>query len=122
MFGRSPDIKITPDTKRVLWALFGLRGKIGRAPYIFGQLFMLSILAVIVSLIVNTPEESPRFAAWGLAFIIGGLATSYSIVALSIKRINDLEWPLPTLIALFIPMTSVLFIFLLAIYDKKSAD
>ncbi len=99
----------------VRWALFAFNGRISRATYILGQLFMLSILVVIVVLIVQTPESNPRFVLWGLVFILVGFAAFWSVIALSVKRLHDLGWPTALVLALFVPFASPVMIIILAV-------
>ena len=85
-----------------------------------GQLFMLTVLAVIVVLIVNTPDDHPREVLWGLAFIISGFASVWSVFALSLKRLNDLDWPRPLIILLCVAPAIVLFVVVLAAIPGSS--
>ena len=99
----------------VFWALFGLRGRIGRATFLLGLAFMLAILAVIVALIVNTPEEHERMALWGLAFLLAGLMACYSVFSLSLKRLHDIGLPSYAVVLLVVPPVSAFFALFLAL-------
>lgn len=73
---------------------------------------MLSILAVIIVMIVKTPEESPDLVGLGLALIVAGFAALWGILALSIKRVHDIGWPIIVIVLLILP---VVFLLLLAV-------
>jgi len=98
----------------VSWALFVTSGRISRATYLLGQLFMLTVLAIVVVLIVNTPETSPRFGFWGLVFIVVGTVAAWSVIALSIKRLHDIGWPSQLIIGLFVPIANLVLMLILA--------
>lgn len=76
---------------------------------------MLSVLAVIVVMIVKTPDNSPDLVGLGLAMIVAGPASVWSILALGVKRLHDLGWPIGLIILLFVPMVTVIFLLTLAI-------
>lgn len=74
---------------------------------------MLSILAVIIVMIVKTPEESPNLVGLGLALIVAGFAALWGVLALSIKRLNDIGWPLVAVLLLILPMVFLLMLAIL---------
>ena len=76
---------------------------------------MLSVLAVIVVMIVKTPDNSPDLVGLGLALIVAGLAAVWGVLALSAKRLHDLGWSIGVIILLFVPMVTMVFLLILAI-------
>lgn len=76
---------------------------------------MLSVLAVIVVMIVKTPEGSPDLVGLGLAMIVAGFASVWGVLALCVKRLHDLGWSVGVIIFLFVPMVSMVFLLILAI-------
>lgn len=76
---------------------------------------MLSVLAVIVVMIVKTPEDSPDLVGLGLAMIVAGLASTWGVLALSAKRLHDLGWSIGVIVLLFVPMVTMVFLLILAI-------
>ncbi|MBL4725666.1 MAG: DUF805 domain-containing protein [Rhizobiaceae bacterium] len=80
-----------------------------------GQALMLSIIAVIVVMIVKTPENSPDLVGLGLALLVAGLASFWSVLALCAKRLHDLGWSIGVIIFLFVPPVAMVFLLILAI-------
>lgn len=80
-----------------------------------GQALMLSVLAVIVVMIVKTPDNSPDLVGLGLALIVAGLVSIWGVLALSAKRLHDLGWSIGVIILLFVPMVTMVFLLILAI-------
>lgn len=76
---------------------------------------MLSVLAVIVVMIVKTPEGSADLVGLGLALIAVGLASIWGVLALSAKRLHDLGWSIGVIVLLFVPMVTAVFLLILAI-------
>lgn len=76
---------------------------------------MLSVLAVIVVMIVKTPDNSPDLVGLGLAMIVAGIASLWGVLALSAKRLHDLGWSIGVIVLLFVPMVTAVFLLILAI-------
>lgn len=113
MFGRHEQGS-GPPKPTVSWALFSLQGRISRATYLLGIAFMLSLLAVVVAFITNTPQESALFPTWGLVFILLGMVSCYSLFALALKRLQDMGWPRPMIALVLFPPTTFVFLLILA--------
>ena len=83
---------------------------------------MLSVLAVIIVMIVKTPENSPDLLGLGLALIVAGLAAMWGVLALSAKRLHDLGWSIGVIIFLFVPPVAMVFLLILAIMPGSQED
>ncbi|MBL4732538.1 MAG: DUF805 domain-containing protein [Rhizobiaceae bacterium] len=86
-----------------------------------GQALMLSILTVIVVMIVQAPEDSVRFSLLSGAFLIAGVASFWSVLALSIKRLHDIGWSVGLIICLFLPPIAMVSILILAVMPGSQA-
>lgn len=76
---------------------------------------MLSVLAVIVVMMVNAPENSPDLIGLFLAMIVGGLLSFWGLLALCTKRLHDLGWSVGAIALLFVPPVMMVFLLILAI-------
>lgn len=92
-----------PTKPTVTWALFGFRGRIGRQTYILGQLFMLAIFAVIFARIVAVEGDESATVLWGLVMMGAMGAATWSMIALTVKRLHDISQPGLLALVLFVP-------------------
>lgn len=97
-----------PDANTYLWLFFKLRGRVGRAAYILGFLFMLTVVSLPLYQFMRFPEESPTAQGWSLAFGLTFVAFMWSHIALSVKRLHDIGRPGILSLALFIPVVSLI--------------
>lgn len=103
----------------VPWVLFGFRGRIGRQSYILGQLFMLSLFAVVIARIVAVEDQESATVFWGMMFLLLGGVSLVSMVAMTVKRLNDLSIPGVLAVCLFIAPISFFFVVALMIMPSK---
>src|SRR6056297_3657467 len=106
----------TSGPQSVQWALFSFKGRIVRKTFILGQLFMLSLFAVVFVQIVKTPEHSGMFALWGLVLLGLMFVSAWSVAALSVKRLHDMGFPGVIAICVFIPALTWIALLVLAVY------
>lgn len=98
------------------WLFFEFTGRIRRMTYFLSGLVFVMLYTYLVAVIVQTPEDTALLGLLGLAFL-GLMAVSlWATVALSIKRLHDLGYPGTLAIAMFIPMVSFLFFFVLCLF------
>jgi uncharacterized membrane protein YhaH (DUF805 family) len=95
------------------WALFGFRGRLGRQPFILGQLFMLSLFAVVIARILAVRNDENQTVVWGLAFLALCGVAFWSQVALVIKRLRDIGLPPLLALLLFVPIVNLIFVVIL---------
>ena len=88
------------------WLFFGWSGRLSRAPFALGWAFWLMLLSAALTQIVMVPKEDPSFLFWSFVFVGVGLASTVSSILLTIKRLHDMNLPVPLIICLFIPAIS----------------
>ncbi len=89
------------------WLFFGWSGRLSRAPFALGWAFWLMLLSAALTQIVMVPKEDPSFLFWSFVFVGVGLASTVSSILLTIKRLHDMNLPVPLIICLFIPAISI---------------
>ncbi|MFZ1815587.1 MAG: DUF805 domain-containing protein [Rhizobiaceae bacterium] len=92
-----------PENPTVRWVLFGWRGRIARQSYILGSLLMVSIFAVIVARILAVQGNEGQTVLWGLATLIFIPVSVWSMLAMTAKRLNDINQPATLAVVLFVP-------------------
>lgn len=97
-----------PFKATVNWALFGLRGRIGRQTYILGQLFMIAIFAVIIARIIAVEGDEGATAFWGLIMLAALAVSAWSMFALTVKRLHDISQPGILALLLFVPTVNMI--------------
>jgi len=89
------------------WLFFGWSGRLSRAPFALGWAFWLMLLSAALTQIVMVPKEDPSFLFWSFVFVGVGIASTVSSILLTIKRLHDMNLPVPLIICLFIPAISI---------------
>ena len=90
----------------IQWVLFGFRGRIGRKSFWLAALGMILIQAAIFAQLIGIPEGSPQEAVWALLLLASWFATTWAVVALSVKRLHDIGLPGFLAVLLLIPAVS----------------
>ena len=88
------------------WLFFGWSGRLSRAPFALGWAFWLMLLSAALARIVVVPKEDPSFLFWAFTFFGVGIVATVSSIMLTIKRLHDMNLPVPLIICLFIPAIS----------------
>ena len=88
------------------WFFFGWSGRLSRAPFALGWAFWLMLLSASLARIIIVPQEDPSFILWSFVFVGTALVSTVSSVMLTIKRLHDMNLPVPLIICLFIPAIS----------------
>jgi len=101
------EIRSKPTLK---WLFFGFSGRIARQSFIFAVGFQLILLGLMVYQSVLAGENEDRLAMAGLFALAVMAFCIWSILALSIKRLHDLDLPGILAVLLFVPMINWLFI------------
>ena len=101
------------------WLFFSFKGRIGRQSYILAQILIVAIQFLVIWQIAKAANNESLLALWGLAFIALGLVTLWSISALAVKRLNDLDLPAVLFLLLFVPGILWLFMLFLMIVPTK---
>ncbi|MCB1449543.1 MAG: DUF805 domain-containing protein [Nitratireductor sp.] len=90
------------------WALFGFSGRIARQSYILGVVLMLPLFGIVIAQILQVQDNEAGTVFWGLMFIGLCVMSTWSLVALSVKRLNDINRPGWLALVLFIPWLNAL--------------
>jgi uncharacterized membrane protein YhaH (DUF805 family) len=88
------------------WLFFGWSGRLSRAPFALGWAFWLMLLSASLARIIVVPQEDPSFIFWSFVFVGTAIVSTISSVMLTIKRLHDMNLPVPLIICLFIPAIS----------------
>ena len=102
------------------WLFFSFKGRIARQSFIFSIIFIQLLFGFVVYQIVKAGEDQDRLALWGLVFIALAGGAFFSSLALTVKRLHDLDLPWPLVVLQFVPPINWLFIiFLMAAPSKQ---
>ena len=93
------------------WLFFGWSGRVSRGPFALGWAFWLMLLSAALARIIIVPKEDPSFLLWSFVFVGMALVSTVSSVLLTVKRLHDMNLPLPLIICLFIPAISFFALF-----------
>jgi uncharacterized membrane protein YhaH (DUF805 family) len=88
------------------WLFFGWSGRVSRVPFALGWAFWLMLLSASLARIIIVPKEDPSFLLWSFVFIGTAIVSTVSSVLLTVKRLHDMNLPVPLIICLFIPAIS----------------
>lgn len=99
---------LLPDKTQLFWLFFRFSGRVSRAAYILGFLFMTVVMAFPLYQFMRVPEESGAAQMWSLVFGITMLFFAWVHVAFSVKRLHDIGRPGILSIALFVPVVSII--------------
>lgn len=106
------------DAPGLLWLFFGFAGRIARQSYALSILFQFILFCLSVYWAVAAGEDQSRLTLAGFAFIGVAFFNLWSGVALSVKRLNDLNLPWPLALFIFVPGVNVLMILFLAVRES----
>jgi uncharacterized membrane protein YhaH (DUF805 family) len=111
---------MAPPKATVLWALFGFGGRIARQTFILGQLFMLSLFAVVVARIVAVQGNENLTVFWGLTFLALCVVSLWASLALTVKRLHDLDLPALMTLLLLVPTINAIFVIVLMVLPSSA--
>jgi uncharacterized membrane protein YhaH (DUF805 family) len=94
----------------VAFALFSFSGRIGRQAYALGQLFLLSLFAIVIARILAVRGQEGPTTVWGLALLALLPVTFWAMLALTVKRLRDAGWPVLLALVLFVPTANLLLV------------
>jgi len=98
------------------WFFFGLSGRIGRLPYILGNLFFVAVTGVIINQLMIVPEDSREIDLWSLLFMLLLPTVLWTSIAMAVKRLHDINLPGPVAICLFVPAVSLVAVLVLCFW------
>lgn len=111
------------SSNKFIWLFLSFSGRIGRWPY-----FLASLLVGIAQVFpyyrfLLVPVESEAAAMWSSIFVVVLIGSLWPHVALSVKRFHDFNREGLFVIALFIPVLSIVTFFVLCLLPgDKSAN
>jgi uncharacterized membrane protein YhaH (DUF805 family) len=98
---------LLPEKDRLFWLFFRFSGRISRAVYILGFLFMTVVMTFPLYQSLRLPVESEAAQIWYFVFMAAALAALWVHIAFSVKRLHDIGRPGIIAAVLFIPVISI---------------
>lgn len=105
-----------PNKLDYFWLFFRFSGRISRAAYVLGFLFMLMVVSFPLYQFMRVHPESSAAQLWSLLFGLTFFAFLWAHVAFSVKRLHDFDKPGLLAITLFIPIVSIITFVVLCFY------
>jgi len=100
----------------VKWALFNWRGRLGRRSYGWGAALVLVIqIYIMINLMRADQGAENQMVTWGLVLMGFWLMATWAILAMTIKRLHDLNVPAQFALGIFVPMLGMLFVLIMMI-------
>ncbi|ODT56584.1 MAG: hypothetical protein ABS59_00460 [Methylobacterium sp. SCN 67-24] len=100
----------------LFWLFFKFSGRVNRAAYVLGFLFMLMVVSFPLYQFMRVHPDSSAAQMWSLLFGLTFLTFLWAHVAFSVKRLHDFDKPGLFAIALFIPVVSIIAFVALCFY------
>ena len=96
-----------PNNIDFFWLFFKFSGRVNRAAYMLGFLFMLMVVSFPLYQFMRVHPDSSAGQMWSFLFGLIFLAFLWAHVAFSVKRLHDIDRPGLFAVALFIPIVSI---------------
>ncbi|WP_353643367.1 DUF805 domain-containing protein [Mesorhizobium sp. WSM2239] len=109
-----------PDRDQLFWLFFRFSGRVSRAAYFLAGLLLAVVQVFLLYRFTLVPEESAQGQFWAFAFWAAVLISIWSNLALSVKRLHDLDKPGIIAVTLFIPVVSIIAFLVLCIFPGTS--
>lgn len=97
-----------PETNKLVWLFFRFSGRVNRAAYFLAGLLLAVVQAFLLYRFMLVAEDSPAGQGWAVAFWIVMIVAIWANIALSVKRLHDIDKPGLIALALFIPVISII--------------
>ena len=95
----------------VWWALFSYRGRLSRQSYLLGAALMLVMnIYIVLNTVFADQNDRDQMAVWGIALIGFWFFSLLAVLALSVKRLHDLDLPGIWVVCLFFPIINMIFV------------
>jgi len=94
------------QTPGMAWLFFGLSGRLGRWPFFLGSM-LLAVIEALVLYRVILSDGTPSAEMWSLLFAATWAGTLWPMIALTAKRLHDINQPAYYAAAVFIPAISI---------------
>jgi uncharacterized membrane protein YhaH (DUF805 family) len=105
-----------PDRNQLFWLFFRFSGRVSRAAYFLAGLLLAIVQVFLLYRFTLVPQDSTQGQFWAMAFWAAVLISIWSNVALSVKRLHDLDKPGIIATTLFIPVISIIAFVLLCLF------
>lgn len=96
-----------PNNVDFFWLFFRFSGRVNRAVYLLGFLFMLVVMSFPLYQFMRVHPESGAAQVWSMLFGATFLTFLWAHIAFSVKRLHDFDKPGLFAVALFIPVVSI---------------
>ena len=96
-----------PDVNNLLWFFFRFSGRVNRSAYVLGFL-LLGVVASFPLYQFMRFEGMPGADGWAVLFSASLIISIWGHLAISVKRLHDLDKPGLFAIALAIPVISII--------------
>lgn len=96
-----------PNNVDFFWLFFRFSGRVNRAAYLLGFLFMLVVMSFPLYQFMRVHPESGAAQLWSMLFGATFLTFLWAHIAFSVKRLHDFDKPGLFAVALFIPVVSI---------------
>ena len=116
-------MKESPPT--LSWLFFSFKGRIARQSFLLGAGFLLLPQIIVLTRLVNADQTGSEggLVFWFLIFVAVGLATLWSLLALFLKRLHDLNLPgALCVLAVFSGINFLFFLFLALMPSKQETN
>jgi len=80
-------------TRELVWLFLGFKGRISRQPYFLAGLLLLVIQFFLLFRFMAVPEGTPESGFWAFAFMVAAVLSVFSNIALTVKRLQDMDRP-----------------------------
>jgi uncharacterized membrane protein YhaH (DUF805 family) len=104
------------DRDQFIWLFFRLTGRVSRAAYFLGGLFIAILQAFPLYRFTLVPEGTPENQVWAIVFFIIFVASLWSNIALTVKRLHDLGKPGLWSLVIFVPIVSIVAFIVLCLF------
>jgi uncharacterized membrane protein YhaH (DUF805 family) len=109
-----------PEQSDLIWLFFKTSGRVNRAAYFLGELLVSIIQAFPLYRATMAPEGSHDSNMWMVIFVVTVLATLWSYIVLTVKRLHDLDKPGIVALVLFVPVVQIIAFLVLCLFPGQS--
>ncbi len=100
-----------PPEPTVAWVFLSWRGRLGRQSYFLGAALMLVAQIYILIIAADTNrDDGGQMMALGFGVVIFWLFCAFALLAMTIKRLHDVNLPPILAAALLVPMFSMILV------------
>jgi uncharacterized membrane protein YhaH (DUF805 family) len=109
-----------PEKTDFFWFFFKTSGRVSRAAYFLGQLLLSIIQAYPVYRATLLPQGGQESDIWWFFSAVVILGTLWPMIVIAIKRLHDLGRPGAIVLALFMPVISIIAFIVLCLFPGQA--